>query len=119
MLIPEPENIKDKGAVAIKRLDGTSLGYVPIVDQGQLHEGQVYFGRVCKAGKFEDKGVTIHYARVSPTSCDLFSPNRSNQDDRSSASQRYKAPSCVDILLYSLTTSRVAMLQLNVAKFGV
>lgn len=68
MLVPEPENEHDQHAIAIKLLDGTSLGYVPRdVNQSPLFpgQGQVTFGHVRSVGN-PQSSPELHGAIVSP-----------------------------------------------------
>ena len=69
MLVPEPENEHDQHAIAIKLLDGTSLGYVPRdVNQSPLFpgQGQVTFGHVRSVGN-PQASPEMHGAIVSPS----------------------------------------------------
>ena len=67
MLVPEPENEHDSHAIAIKLLDGTSLGYVPRdVNQSPLFPrlGHVTFGHVRSVGN-PQSSPEMHGAIVS------------------------------------------------------
>ena len=56
MLVPEPENKVDIHAIAVKSLDGASLGYVP-KEENTMPEfrGGVLFGHVQSSGPSRDR----------------------------------------------------------------
>lgn len=75
MMVPEPENEHDEHAIAVKRLDGEMLGYVPKEEnRGPAFKGRVLFGYVESVGSVLNKpyvkGFKVELSSTSlPCSC--------------------------------------------------
>jgi hypothetical protein len=91
IFLPEPENLYDVRAVAIKRLkDGAHLGYLLRADQHINTKGQVQFGRICETGAFTTGGGENHYAKVPYTAYTVYKTLCPNDDTWKDESQPQK-----------------------------
>lgn len=65
MLIPEPENEHDPHAIAVRKLNGQKLGYVPR-EMNQLHDFRhgILFGHVKSSGQVAGREPALHGAKV-------------------------------------------------------
>ena len=66
MLVHEPSNPFDKHAIAVKQLDGTDLGYVPMtLNQLQEFQRPEDFGVIASLGPAKDTDPELYGASVS------------------------------------------------------
>jgi len=77
MLVPEPENPHDEHAVAVKLMDGTTLGYVPRHTNQcpiYLNRGHVSFGHLRSVGS-PSSNPEMRGAQVRPLSPYHYQPH--------------------------------------------
>ena len=64
MIVPEPDNPKSEGALAVRTIDGSMLGYVPGYMSGQDElKARVQFGTVVSRGPARER-PEMHGVRV-------------------------------------------------------
>lgn len=65
MMVPEPENQFDEHAIAIKKLNGDQLGYVPReLNQNAEFQGGVLFGHIKSIGPTMSAPQQLYGAQV-------------------------------------------------------
>lgn len=77
MMVPEPENEFDEHAIAIKKLDGQQLGYVPRdINQKAVFHGGLLFGHIRSMGPTYSAEPSLYGARVKPVASKSETLNR-------------------------------------------